>query len=427
MKRYLAAVTACIALFACGCAQPQGPTHAPVELTPAVAEPSTPKPGETPPPGAPQLKPPPAMNECTVECEDTVNLRDGASSRAALLETLPSGTRVRVIEFEERYAHVEVLASGRKGYLIAGYLKPEEDVLGLKIVSITDTYTYERMREDMRALEAAYGDAVTLEIAGESALGVEIPVLVLGDPAAPHHVFVQAAIHAREHMTALLAMALSEAWLKAGASTEVCFHVMPMSNPDGVKISQEAVYDDHTHAMQASDFAAGLTKAEGEEYLRKWKSNYNGVDINRNFDALWEYVNTAPAPSAEGYRGMTAESEPETQALIAYTKQHEFDATISYHATGSAIYWQFGPATEADKAAHALAKVIGELSGYSVEFDDGTSFGGYKDWASSKCGIPSLTIEIGTRSAPLPETDFYNIWIRNRFVFKTVAEWVKNA
>lgn len=91
------------------------------------------------------------------------------------------------------------------------------------------------------------------------------------------------------------------------------------------------------------------------------------------------------------------------------------------------IYWQFGPASEADKAAHALALVIGELAGYSVEFDDGKSFGGYKDWASSKLGIPSLTIEIGTRSAPLPEIDFYNIWLRNRFVFKTVAEWVKNA
>ena len=179
-----------------------------------------------------------------------------------------------------------------------------------------------------------------------------------------------------------------------------------MTNPDGVKISQEAAYDEHTRQLYVNDYAAGLTEAEGEEYLREWKANYNGVDINRNFDAMWESVNTVAAPSSGDYRGEAPESEPETQALVSYTRQYAFDATISYHATGSMIYWQFGPASEADKAAHALALVIGELAGYSVE---------------------SLTIEIGTRSAPLPEIDFYNIWLRNRFVFKTVAEWVKNA
>ncbi|MCI6967523.1 SH3 domain-containing protein [bacterium] len=427
MKRFFAGLLACTVLLSCGCTKQPEPVYAPLEITPAPETVQLPPTESTPPSDAPRLEPPPAMNVCVVECEGTVNLRSGASSHAELLEMLPAGSRVRVIEFEERYAYVEVLENGWTGYMIAGYLRPEEDVLGLDIVTVTDSYTYEQMRADMLAFKEKYGDAVTLETAGETVCGVEIPVLVLGARSAPHHVFVQAAIHAREHMTALLAMALSEAWLSAGASEDVCFHVMPMANPDGVKISQEAVYDDHTRAMYANDFAAGQTQEEGEEYLHKWKSNYNGVDINRNFDALWDKVNSAPAPSAEGYRGSAPGSEPETQALISYTQAYDFDATISYHATGSMIYWQFGPATEADKAAHALAEVIGELAGYSVEFDDGTSFGGYKDWASSKCGIPSLTIEIGTRSAPLPETDFYNIWVRNRFVFKAVAEWVKSA
>ena len=416
----------CIALFACGCAR-QTLRDMPITITPKAEQPS---PALTSIPEASpvgRFTPPPEMQECTVACDDAVNLRDGASSHAELIGTVEEGARVRVIEFQERYAYVEVLASGQKGYMVAGYLQPETDVLGLDVVSITDAYSYDQMREDMRALTEIYGETIKIVIAGESANGLELPVMVLGNPQAPHHVFVQAAIHAREHMTALLAMALSEAWLKAGASQEVCFHVMPMANPDGIQISQGLVYDAHIQQIQASDAAAAGEQPDEAEYLREWKANYNGVDLNRNFDALWEKVEASTSPSSEGYRGTAPESEPETQALVSYTKSRDFDATISYHATGSMIYWQFGDATQADRAAYALAKVIGELSGYSIEPDDGTSFGGYKDWASSKCGIPSLTIEIGTRSAPLPETDFYNIWMRNRFVFRTVAEWVKNA
>lgn len=434
MKRYAAYLLVCVCLFFCACANQGavGTATPDAQQSPAA---STPEPALTEPAptfeptrtAEPTLSPSAVAGAFVVECEDAINMRKEPSSRAELAGTLAKGERVRVMEYVKNYAYVETLSNGTKGYVIAGYLKPEEDVFDCETVKITDCYTYEQMRADMDALAAAYPALASVSIIGQSVRGVEIPALIMGEVNAPHHVLVQAAIHAREHMTSLLAMALSESWLRSGGNPQVCFHVIPMTNPDGVKISQEAAYDEHTRQLYVNDYAAGLTEAEGEEYLREWKANYNGVDINRNFDAMWESVNTVAAPSSGDYRGEAPESEPETQGLVSYTRQYAFDATISYHATGSMIYWQFGPASEADKAAHALALVIGELAGYSVEFDDGKSFGGYKDWASSKLGIPSLTIEIGTRSAPLPEIDFYNIWLRNRFVFKTVAEWVKNA
>ena len=40
-------------------------------------------------------------------------------------------------------------------YVIAGYLKPEEDVFDCETVKITECYTYEQMRADMDALAAA--------------------------------------------------------------------------------------------------------------------------------------------------------------------------------------------------------------------------------------------------------------------------------
>ena len=53
------------------------------------------------------------------------------------------------------------------------------------------------------------------------------------------------------------------------------------------------------------------------------------------------------------------------------------------------------------------------------------SYGGYKDWAMLQRRIPSVTIEIGTRTAPLLETEFSNVWFRNRDVLPAVAAWVR--
>ncbi len=88
------------------------------------------------------------------------------------------------------------------------------------------------------------------------------------------------------------------------------------------------------------------------------------------------------------------------------------------------IYWEFGPNSPVNEASLSLAQAVSLICAYKLEDDDGSSFGGYKDWASYKMNIPSLTIEIGTRAAPLPENEFYNIWLRNRDVFSAIAKWV---
>ena len=65
------------------------------------------------------------------------------------------------------------------------------------------------------------------------------------------------------------------------------------------------------------------------------------------------------------------------------------------------------------------------MSAYEPLGDSGGSFGGYKDWAMLKRGIPSVTVEVGTRALPLTEAEFSNMWFRNRDVFPAVAAWVR--
>lgn len=369
----------------------------------------------------------------TVVCEDYVNMRTEPTSKAELVTEVKSGEKVQVISYTERYAEVKVISTGQTGYIIGGYLKPEEDVLGFTYVTAlfggTDAvpfnYTYEQMQSDIEKLTAAFPDMITVESAGQSVEKRELSVLVLGDMNAKHHIFLQGAIHAREHMTALLCMALAEKWLNDGLPyPDVCMHIMPMSNPDGVTLNQTLKFNKTVQAIYFNDGATGRNTLTGDLYLTEWKANINGVDLNRNFDAMWDRVKTCPAPSFSDFRGESVESEPETKALVAYTKKYDFDATVSYHSTGSMIYWEFGPNSPVNEASLSLAQAVSLISAYKLENDDGSSFGGYKDWASYKMNIPSLTIEIGTRAAPLPENEFYCIWLRNRDVLSAIAKWV---
>lgn len=422
MKRTLGLILAAVLLGGCS------PSSQIVDVTDVQYEPveQTPQAEALP---TPSPTPGPYVTEdiFVVECEDGINLRESSSSKSDLIGTLLPGDRVKVLGYQsQRFARVQ-LDNGQIGYAIAGYLKVEDyAAFGLEVVQPVEKYSYEQMLQDLDALAAKYPALCFLESAGQSLEGRALQVIVIGDAEAAHHVFVQGSIHAREHMTALLCTALAERLLQQGGEAEVCFHILPMTNPDGVTIQQEETMPESILEIYTSDGEKGLSVDTGTVYLSQWQANARGVDLNRNFDALWENIDTTQAPSFMNYRGEAPESEPETQALVAYTDRYAFDATLSYHATGSAIYWEFGEDPAVNAASMHLAEAIKEVSAYEPLGDSGDSFGGYKDWAMLQRKIPSVTIEIGTRTAPLTEAEFSNVFFRNRDVLPAVAEWVRS-
>ena len=92
-----------------------------------------------------------------------------------------------------------------------------------------------------------------------SELGREIPVLRLGPSDAAYHVLLQGSIHGREHMTAWLLMALADDWAGRGLPGDgaICWHIVPMANPDGVAISQSGTLDEAQLAIYDADVQAG--------------------------------------------------------------------------------------------------------------------------------------------------------------------------
>ncbi|HET6686767.1 MAG TPA: M14 family zinc carboxypeptidase [Jiangellaceae bacterium] len=128
-------------------------------------------------------------------------------------------------------------------------------------------------------------------------------------------------------------------------TTELWF--LPVANPDG--------YD--------------FTFTEDHRLWRKNTRDNNddgtitigdGIDLNRNFAVKWGYDNegSSPDPASDTYRGPSANSEPETQALDNLFADVGFEFFINYHSAANlllyGIGWQVGTPSPDDVIYEAM-------------------------------------------------------------------------
>ena len=362
----------------------------------------------------------------SANCNAYISLRDAPGG--AVIAEIPKGAAVELQSWEGKYA--EVTYRGMEGYVLTNYIMPEDASYfaeTLDTVVPTNVYSYEQMMKDMDTLRNQYPDEVTVSSIGTTELGRDIPVIRLGDLNARYHVLLQGAIHGREHLTAWLLMATADYWLDHGilGYSDVCYHMIPMTNPDGVIISQTGLLNDAQYEIYLSDKENGYTTRSESSYAERWKANGEGIDINRNFPAGWELIHDRPGPSSQKYQGTKPFSAAEAVALRDYTLKFAFDATVSYHATGSLIYYSYGDQEPVNTKSKSLAKAVREISGYDLASSNGIDGAGYKDWVMEQLGIPSLTIEIGCEEAALAQREIYSIFARNYRVLPAVARWLQ--
>ena len=143
-----------------------------------------------------------------------------------------------------------------------------------------------------------------------------------------------------------------------------------------------------------------------------------GVDLNRNYAYDWGYnnVGSSATTSADNYRGPSAHSEYESQALRNYARTRSFKLMINYHAYGG--YWinSFSVPARTLSAADALfAATAGQMmTKYSIyEVGTPTQTVGYEangssdDWflagdVANIGSLPCFSPEVG-----LGVTTFY--------------------
>ena len=191
---------------------------------------------------------------------------------------------------------------------------------------------------------------------------------------------------------------------------DATFYIIPIVNIDGVSL----VLNGLKNKRKTTKF---LKTFNEKTDFSLYKSNANGVDINTNFNAFWgQGKSNVKVAGFSDFVGFSPNSEPETQALIDFTSKINPDLTISYHAKGEVIYYDFiGLKKKFSKKQKAIAKIISNHLKYKYEKAK-NSTGGYKDYCLLNLGITSFTIEVGNDSFshPFPNEELGIIFNQNK-------------
>jgi g-D-glutamyl-meso-diaminopimelate peptidase len=269
-------------------------------------------------------------------------------------------------------------------------------------------YDYDSLLQDIATFPTVF-------TAGHSAFGRAIPCVAIGGGGG---MLIHGAIHAREHVTAPVVVAMARAYIEAFAlgGLPPCDFV-PMVNPDGVELCA------HGLASAPARARARLLAINRGEDFRLWKANGLGVDPNVNFPAAWgEGESNVFAPAPSDYVGAYPLCAPESATLVRLTRRRAYTMTLSYHCKGEVIYYGFGTGATA-RHSQAAATYLAQFLGYAVCTSVGSA-GGYKDWyaLTHPHGV-ALTVEIGAdrHSHPFPYGELSTLIAQHRDVPRYMA------
>lgn len=303
------------------------------------------------------------------------------------------------------------------------------------LVDATKDYTYQRLKGDLDKLRKKYRFLDVFAI-GKSVLGKELYAVRWGTGG--RRILLNGAHHGMEWITSLVLTRFVEA-LCHGYATDgslrgvrvkelyksVTYYIVPMVNPDGVNISIKGLSREvpSVYAERILRYNHGST-----DFYHTWQANARGVDLNHNYDAGFAQGKRMErelgiySPNNTRYSGEHPESEPETQAMVKFTRMLHPDAAIAYHSQGRVIYWDYEHM--ASESARQLAQRIASLTGYTLDQTEGmASFSGYKDWVIKEMQIPAYTIEVGLGKNPLPISQIDTIYDENARMLVDAINW----
>lgn len=266
-----------------------------------------------------------------------------------------------------------------------------------------------------------YPELISTEKIGESVKGKDIVLLKLGK--GNKKACIVAGIHSKEDISVAFTMRCIEEYAAAYCSStgkyssynmkkmldEYTLYIVPTMNPDGLDIC---------NAGEEPLYKEKLTDYEREKY----KSNANGVNLNRNFPFLWDNVKQDVTQSdITTYKGDAENSEPETQAIVKLVEENDFEWLFSMHCKGYFVYWAdaYNKTTKADtKLAYRLQDICGfGLNGATPMKNLG---GGLENWFRYKTGKPGFCVELVAPEYSTEVNKYFSMktnWTQTRFTF----------
>ncbi len=277
----------------------------------------------------------------------------------------------------------------------------------------TEVYTYDVMKQDLMRLAEKFPRMKWGSI-GKSHWGRELFCIRLGR--GKRAISYNGAHHGMEWITSAMLVRFIEDFLQCESAgrafggfsvralcEKASVYIIPMVNPDGVELAAVGLPKDLDPAERE-----GLVRMnKGSECFDRWQANAKGVDLNHNYDAMWEKSKAMEkeygifGPGATRFSGTTPLSEPESRALAEFTREKNVEIALAFHSQGKVIYQGFQG--KEPPVSIKIAKAFERISPYKIDYTEGiASFGGYKDWFVNEFHRPGFTVEVGEGRNPLP-------------------------
>lgn len=273
-------------------------------------------------------------------------------------------------------------------------------------------HNYTEMTDKLRTLTQQHSGISQMNSIGKSLEGRDIwAVRISGDLAQadsfPAAIFM-GGHHAREHLSIELPIYYIEYLLTEYANGNPRIqrlvngrdlHFIPMVNPDGAEY----------------DISTGSYKSWRKNRRQNSNGTY-GVDLNRNYGYGWGGGGASTSPGSDTYRGPSAFSEPETQAIKNYVEAHEnITSLLSFHTYSQLILYPWGHqyegiANSRDKQVHeVMAKKMAEWNGYRPQQSSELyiASGDTTDWSYGQHKIISFTFELDPANSGWGGGGFY--------------------
>ncbi|SFM22490.1 g-D-glutamyl-meso-diaminopimelate peptidase [Paenibacillus sp. 1_12] len=295
-----------------------------------------------------------------------------------------------------------------------------------EIVDPYQVYTYELMTQHIDQLAAAYPELITVKSIGTTDFGREIKAVKVGKGEAS--ILIDGSQHAREWMGTNLILYMIDRYAYAYEHNmkyddypvrqlldQCSIWFVPMVNPDGVTLQQEGL-----NAFPESYHAYLTSMNGGSTNFKRWKANASGIDINRQYPAMWTSIRNSPRyPTFKNFKGSEPVETVEAQSMIHFTYESDPEIVFSYHTSGEVLYWHFHTAAEHLARDKKMADFISAMTGYGqVKPDKNPSGGGFTDWFIVQFGRPGFTAELGPyqEETELPLWTFTDIWDQNQSI-----------
>ena len=296
------------------------------------------------------------------------------------------------------------------------------------IVEDDSTYTYKMIVEDLDELLREHSSVLHAVTVGKSEFGLEMKTVRIGREVPKKDcVFLVGNIHAREDFSSKLLMKFLNVYLlsidgksnlyplAAAMLDSVDIYIMPVANPDGLKIAQED-FEGITDSVNAY-----INSIYCLEDFPEWKANGKGIDLNRTFDdgnfAVKKGGGFQPKPASEGYKGAYPAQPVETQNIQKFLALTEPLVTASFHTKGNILFWadaQTHPFLGTidtkiiDKIAAASGFKVATIAKYASEYGCGL-----ENYVRSKHGLIGTCVELssGDRTRQQHADDQFNVQV----------------